>query len=111
MAEGHTRAAHRGLRPRRPSRHDRREAAARRHAGDARRSLAGGDPLMRTAAALTLLALSGCASQSLSIRTQPEQTPAADAAAAPAHAQAFAEAAGNAPSGEPALPPDAAPVT
>jgi phospholipid-binding lipoprotein MlaA len=39
-----------------------------------------------------LLALSGCASQMVSIRTVPDQTPAADSAAALANAAAFAEA-------------------
>lgn len=38
------------------------------------------------------LALGGCASQVVSIRTVPDQTPAADNAAAAANAQAFAEA-------------------
>ena len=66
---------------------------------------------MRFAAVTVLLALTGCASQSLSIRTQPQQTPAADAAAAAANAEAFAEAAGNAPLGDRAPPPDVAPVT
>jgi phospholipid-binding lipoprotein MlaA len=47
------------------------------------------------AAALIILAgaLGGCASQVLSIRTVPDQTPAADNAAAAANAAAFAEAA------------------
>ena len=47
------------------------------------------------AAFLALLAgmLGGCASQVLSIRTVPDQTPAADNAAAAANAAAFAEAA------------------
>jgi phospholipid-binding lipoprotein MlaA len=40
-----------------------------------------------------LLALSGCASQMVSIRSVPDQTPAADTAAAVANAAAFAEAA------------------
>jgi phospholipid-binding lipoprotein MlaA len=40
-----------------------------------------------------LLALGGCASQMVSIRTVPDQTPAADNAAAAANAAAFAEAA------------------
>jgi phospholipid-binding lipoprotein MlaA len=39
-----------------------------------------------------LLALSGCASQMVSIRSVPDQTPAADTAAAVANAAAFAEA-------------------
>jgi phospholipid-binding lipoprotein MlaA len=39
-----------------------------------------------------LLALGGCASQVVSIRTVPDQTPAADSAAATASAAAFAEA-------------------
>jgi phospholipid-binding lipoprotein MlaA len=39
-----------------------------------------------------LLALGGCASQKVSIRTVPDQTPAADSAAAAANAAAFAEA-------------------
>jgi hypothetical protein len=39
-----------------------------------------------------LLALSGCASQMVSIRSVPDQTPAADNAAAMASAAAFAEA-------------------
>ncbi|HMI75747.1 MAG TPA: hypothetical protein VK495_13655, partial [Steroidobacteraceae bacterium] len=39
-----------------------------------------------------LLALGGCASQVVSIRTVPAQTPAADSAAAAANAAAFAEA-------------------
>jgi phospholipid-binding lipoprotein MlaA len=39
-----------------------------------------------------LLALGGCASQVVSIRTVPDQTPAADSAAAAASAAAFAEA-------------------
>lgn len=49
---------------------------------------------MRPAALLSLLtlALCGCASQVLSIRTVPDQTPAADNAAAAANAAAFAEA-------------------
>jgi len=41
---------------------------------------------------VALLALSGCASQVVSIRTKPDQTPAADTAAAAANAAAFAEA-------------------
>jgi phospholipid-binding lipoprotein MlaA len=41
---------------------------------------------------LGLLALSGCASQMVSIRRVPDQTPAADSAAAAASAAAFAEA-------------------
>ena len=40
----------------------------------------------------SLLVLTGCASQKLSIRSVPAQTPAADAAAAEANAAAFAEA-------------------
>jgi hypothetical protein len=40
-----------------------------------------------------LLLLGGCASQMVSIRTVPDQTPAADNAAAAANAAAFAEAA------------------
>jgi phospholipid-binding lipoprotein MlaA len=49
---------------------------------------------MKMAALLSLLALTlgGCASQVLSIRTVPDQTPAADNAAAAANAAAFAEA-------------------
>jgi phospholipid-binding lipoprotein MlaA len=49
---------------------------------------------MRAAALLSLLALTlgGCASQVLSIRTVPDQTPAADNAAAAANAAAFASA-------------------
>lgn len=66
---------------------------------------------MRPFLLAALLALSGCASQNLSIRTQPEQTPAADAAVAAANAQAFAEAAGNTASVESTLPPDVEPVT
>jgi phospholipid-binding lipoprotein MlaA len=52
-------------------------------------------PMLRTVAllALGLLALGGCASQMVSIRTVPNQTPAADNAAAAANAAAFAEAA------------------
>jgi phospholipid-binding lipoprotein MlaA len=42
---------------------------------------------------MSLLALGGCASQMVSIRTVPDQTPAADNAAAAANAVAFAEAA------------------
>jgi phospholipid-binding lipoprotein MlaA len=42
---------------------------------------------------LAALALGGCASQVLSIRTVPDETPAADNAAAAANAAAFAEAA------------------
>jgi phospholipid-binding lipoprotein MlaA len=41
---------------------------------------------------VVLLALSGCASQIASVRTVPDQTPAADNAAAAANAAAFAEA-------------------
>ena len=49
---------------------------------------------MKTAVLMSvgLLALSGCASQMVSIRTVPDQTPAADNAAALANAAAFAEA-------------------
>jgi len=49
---------------------------------------------MKAAALLSLLALTlcGCASQVISIRTVPDQTPAADNAAAAANAAAFAEA-------------------
>jgi len=49
---------------------------------------------MKTAVVMSvgLLALSGCASQMVSIRTVPDQTPAADNAAALANAAAFAEA-------------------
>jgi phospholipid-binding lipoprotein MlaA len=49
---------------------------------------------MKTAVVMSvgLLALSGCASQMVSIRTVPAQTPAADTAAALANAAAFAEA-------------------
>jgi phospholipid-binding lipoprotein MlaA len=43
--------------------------------------------------AVSFLALSGCASQVVSIRTVPNQTPTADNAAAAANAAAFAEAA------------------
>jgi phospholipid-binding lipoprotein MlaA len=42
---------------------------------------------------VSLLALGGCASQMVSIRSVPDQTPAADTAAAAANAAAFAEAA------------------
>ncbi len=42
---------------------------------------------------MIMLMLSGCASQVVSIRTVPDQTPAADTAAAVASAAAFAEAA------------------
>ena len=50
---------------------------------------------MKAAVVLVILAgmLGGCASQVLSIRTVPDQTPAADNAAAAANAAAFAEAA------------------
>jgi phospholipid-binding lipoprotein MlaA len=44
------------------------------------------------AIAVALLALGGCASQSVSIRSVPAETPAADNAAAAANAAAFAEA-------------------
>jgi phospholipid-binding lipoprotein MlaA len=44
------------------------------------------------ATAVALLALGGCASQSVSIRSVPAETPAADNAAAAANAAAFAEA-------------------
>jgi phospholipid-binding lipoprotein MlaA len=44
------------------------------------------------AIAIALLALGGCASQSVSIRSVPAETPAADNAAAAANAAAFAEA-------------------
>jgi phospholipid-binding lipoprotein MlaA len=44
-------------------------------------------------ASMGLLALGGCASQVVSIRSVPAQTPAADSAAAAANAAAFAEAA------------------
>lgn len=49
---------------------------------------------MKAAVLIVMLAgmLAGCASQVLSIRTVPEQTPAADNAAAAANAAAFAEA-------------------
>jgi phospholipid-binding lipoprotein MlaA len=49
---------------------------------------------MKTAVVMSvgLMALSGCASQMVSIRTVPAQTPAADTAAALANAAAFAEA-------------------
>ena len=49
---------------------------------------------MKAALLVVLLAamLDGCASQVLSIRTVPDQTPAADNAAAAANAAAFAEA-------------------
>jgi phospholipid-binding lipoprotein MlaA len=49
---------------------------------------------MKTAVVMSvgLLALGGCASQMVSIRTVPDQTPAADNAAALANAAAFAEA-------------------
>ena len=49
---------------------------------------------MKTALVMSvgLLALSGCASQMVSIRTVPDQTPAADSAAALANEAAFAEA-------------------
>ena len=47
---------------------------------------------MKSAALLLLLTLSGCASQVISIRTVPDQTPAADNAAAAANAAAFANA-------------------
>jgi phospholipid-binding lipoprotein MlaA len=48
--------------------------------------------MMRAAVLLALLALGGCASQSVSIRSVPAETPAADNAAAAANAAAFAEA-------------------
>ncbi|HEX3914418.1 MAG TPA: VacJ family lipoprotein [Steroidobacteraceae bacterium] len=47
---------------------------------------------MRAALLICVIALGGCASQMVSIRTVPDQTPAADNAAAAANAQAFAEA-------------------
>jgi phospholipid-binding lipoprotein MlaA len=51
--------------------------------------------------AAAMLALGGCASQSVSIRSVPAETPAADNAAAAANAAAFAEAAASAS----AIPP------
>jgi phospholipid-binding lipoprotein MlaA len=56
------------------------------------------------AMAVALLALGGCASQSVSIRSVPAETPAADNAAAAANAAAFAEAVATAN----ATPPGAA---
>lgn len=47
---------------------------------------------MRAALLIFSIALGGCASQVVSIRTVPDQTPAADNAAAAANARAFAEA-------------------
>ncbi|HEV7357651.1 MAG TPA: hypothetical protein VGN99_06620, partial [Steroidobacteraceae bacterium] len=78
---------------------------------------------MRSAALIgcLALALAGCASNVISIRTVPDQTPAADNAAAAASAQAFADAvaaesvasseggAGTAPEPVPLLSPEDAP--
>ena len=63
------------------------------------------------AAVLAVLAglLGGCASQVLSIRTVPDQTPAADNAAAAANAAAFAEAAAAESAGSPAQEQQEAP--
>jgi phospholipid-binding lipoprotein MlaA len=54
--------------------------------------------------------LEGCASQVLSIRTVPDQTPAADNAAAAANAAAFAEAAAAESAAGPAEPHDVPPL-
>jgi phospholipid-binding lipoprotein MlaA len=55
-------------------------------------------------------ALEGCASQVLSIRTIPDQTPAADNAAAAANAAAFAEAVAAESASGPAAPLDVPPL-
>jgi phospholipid-binding lipoprotein MlaA len=66
---------------------------------------------MRMGLLVALLAgvLEGCASQVLSIRTAPDQTPAADNAAAAANAAAFAEAAAAESAAGPAEPHDVPP--
>jgi phospholipid-binding lipoprotein MlaA len=68
------------------------------------------------AAACLLMLLGGCASQSVTIRTEPEETPAADNAAAAASAAAFAQAAesemtaGGEPEALPVTPAEAPPM-
>src|SRR4029077_8962277 len=117
MAQGHHGVAACRLSSRRPSRRSRRAAAGRRHARHAGRAMAAEQPVsdaplgarialgVRIAlvlggcVALALVrggcsarARGGCASHVISIRTVPDQTPAADNAAAAASAEAFADA-------------------
>jgi phospholipid-binding lipoprotein MlaA len=60
------------------------------------------------AVALAILVLGGCASQSVTIRSVPPETPAADNAAAAANAAAFADAVASADANASANPPEAA---